>query len=119
VRTRAGVVQQHDETFLDLGRDHPFPPLRLLVGLVPRQTDHVDQQMLGEPVPAHQADRHRAPVVGEPQGPTLGGDEPVGDKPLHLLGDRRPADAHPPRDLRLHHREALLLDLVERLEVVG
>ena len=60
---RAGhrVAEQLDELLLDVRRDRVLPAVRLAVDLLPLEPDDVDEQPLGEPVPAD--DRGREPAA--------------------------------------------------------
>ena len=59
VRAGGGVAEQLHELLLDVGRDRVLPTVGLGVHLLPLEADHVDQQALGEPVPAHDGGRER------------------------------------------------------------
>ena len=60
VRARHRVAEQLDELLLDVGRDRVLPPVGLAVHLLPLEPDHVGEQPLGEPVPAHDGRREAA-----------------------------------------------------------
>ena len=69
VAVRAGrrIAEQLDELLLDVGRDRVLPAVGFAVHLLPLEPDHVDEQALGEPVPAHDRGGEPAALVGEVQ----------------------------------------------------
>ena len=68
VRARRGVAEEQHELLLDVGRDRVLPAVGLLVDLLPLEPDDVDEQALGEPVPAHDRRRDLATLLGEAEG---------------------------------------------------
>ena len=47
------VAEEQHELLLDVGGDRVLPAVGFLVDLLPLEADHVDEQALGEAVPAH------------------------------------------------------------------
>ena len=94
-------------------------PVRLLVHLMPRHVQHIDQQPLGEPVPAHHAGRREPAPVGQPHDALLvEADEALTLQACNGLRHSRGRDAEPLHQPRAHDGHAGLLELVNRLEVV-
>jgi DNA polymerase-1 len=116
---RRGVVQDRDHPFLDLIGDDPFPALGLLVGLVPRQADDPDQEVLGQAVPADEVLGDLLAGRREPELTAVRLHESLRQELLHGLADGALGHAHPLREADLDGRDALLGHLVDRLEVLG
>ena len=117
--TGGRVTEQLDELLLDLGRDRVLPAVGLLVGLLPLEPDHVDQEALGEAVPAHDRHRELAALLGEAEGAVA---EELGvallDQTVHLLRDRGRREPEPLDEPGADRDDAFLLDLEDRLEVL-
>src|SRR5437870_5114120 len=116
--TGGGVVQDHRQALLDFVRDGVLPDLRLFMGAVPWEADHLHQEALGEAMTADDVPGELLAGGGESQLAAPDLNEPVAAHPLHRLGDRSAADAHPTRQLGLHGGDGLLGHLVDRGDVV-
>ena len=118
MRARHRVAEQLDELLLDVRGDRVLPAVRLAVHLLPLEPDHVDEQTLREPVPAHDRGREPAALGRELDGVVLAQLGVAGvAQPVDRLRDRGGRDAEPLDQARAQRRRALFLDLEDRLEV--
>ena len=96
-----------------------LPAVGLPVHLLPLEADHVDEEPLGEPVPAHDRGRERTSGVGEAKRAVV---EQLGvallDQPADLLRHRGRRQAQPFHEPCPDRGDALLLDLEDRLQVL-
>jgi len=103
---------------LDVVGDDVLPASRLAVGLVPLEADHVDQEPLGQPVPAHHLLRQLAAAVGELDHPAAAAHVAILFQPVQHLGDRGGRAAQALGDASLDDRCALFVQGVHGLEVL-
>ena len=87
--------------------------------LLPLEADDVDEQPLGEPVPAHDRGREAAALLGQLQAAVAGElDVAVVLEPGDRLGDGGGREPEPLDQPGPHRHDALLLDGEDRLEVL-
>ncbi len=89
VRAGGGLAEHPVEGLFDLGGDDVLPLARLLVGVGPREAEHVGEEALGEAVAAHDGGGELEAVLGEADG-LVDLDETFVLHPSDHLGHRRP-----------------------------
>ena len=95
-----------------------FPAAGLVVHQVPGQPDHVDEEALGEPVLAQHRLRHSLALLGEGDRPSRTLDVAIRGQPVEHFGDRRRRPPEPLGDTGLNGRRSLLVQRLDRLEVL-
>jgi hypothetical protein len=88
VGTGGRVIQENRDARFHLVRDDPLQCAGLVVGSMPWQAKHVDQEPFGEPMPSDELDGDPLALRGEPQLPSIGSDEAVAPEPLDRFRDR-------------------------------
>ncbi len=94
-----------------------FPLAGLVVGLGPRQLEHVGQEHLGESVTTHDPFPEPAPGVGEADA-VVGGDQTLGLEALHHLADGRAGHLESLGDAGLDDLDVVLVQLEDALAVL-
>ncbi len=64
---RAGerVAEKEYQLLFNVGRDGVLPAIRFAMHLLPLESDHIEEQSLGEPMAAHDAGRELSALLGE------------------------------------------------------
>ena len=102
---------------LDVGADHVFPLAGLVVGLGPRQFEHVGEEPFGDAVPAYDTFGELVTLVGK--GDPLAADvhETLGLHALDHLGDRRSGDPEALDQAGLDDLNVVLAQLEDALAI--
>jgi len=111
------IAEYRDEARLDLVRDHVLPPPGLDVRSRPGEPDDVDEEALGQPVPAHDARRELGSLLGQCHATARAREVAVVREPPDHLGDGLGAVPEPLDKASLDDVHALLDESVDRLEV--
>jgi hypothetical protein len=112
------VLQQLHEPALDVLGHHVLPAAGLLVHQLEVEPDDIGEQPLDQPVLAHHPCRGQPSLGRELEvAVALDREQAVALHPRHCLADRRSALGQALGDPGTQRRDALLLQLEDRLEV--
>ena len=117
VRAGGGVAQHTVHRGFDGVAHHVLPLAGLVVGVGPRQPEHVGEEALGQAVAAHDALRQCLAGGGEANG-AVGGDQALGLQAADHLADGRAADLQALGDAGLDDGDVVFVELEDALAVL-
>ena len=94
-----------------------LPLAGLVVGLGPREPEHVGQEPLGDAMPAHHALGEHDAVVGQPDLGRVVNDQSLALEPADHLGHRGSRDVQAIGDPGLDHVDIVFLELEDAFAV--
>ena len=114
-----GAAQELEYPLLHAFRDDVLQAFGLVVHLVPRVSEHLDEEHLEQPVMPHELERDLAALAGQLLAAiAVVLDEALGTQARDHLADAGRRDAEPLGELASRHGPLVAVQLVEGFEVI-